>query len=128
MSEKILIAHTPDDERRTMCSVLREQGYFVRQCAGTSSLLEALEDSPAVLLLDAALSGNDRAEYWDEVAKFCTQRETACLVFSTMGEPSSSIRERLPWAMGVVHHPNDVDELAARVGDLVRIRRRRGGT
>ncbi|MDY6848657.1 MAG: SpoIIE family protein phosphatase [Thermodesulfobacteriota bacterium] len=123
MSEKILIAHTPDDERRTMCSVLREQGYFVRQCAGTSSLLEALEDSPAVLLLDAALSGNDRAEYWDEVAKFCTQRETACLVFSTMGEPSSSIRERLPWAMGVVHHPNDVDELAARVGDLVRIRR-----
>lgn len=108
-----------------MAQVLRDQGYFPVLAADQEATRQLLVDRPAVLLLDPDLPGGAERQFWTELEMGCRQNEAACLALLNAGRSLSALRERAPWLAGTLRLPLDRDDLAARLADVLTIRRLR---
>ena len=61
-TELIFIVDDDAPLRRLMKALLEDQGYAIREFGSGNALLEALDDSPALILLDVMMPGLDGLE------------------------------------------------------------------
>jgi phosphoserine phosphatase RsbU/P len=119
MAEKILVAQGDSGNPSKIQRLLRNQGYQLLGAASLSETAALLQQSPDLLLLDAALAA-DSALSLQQIGTLCCEAQIPALLFSSL--PDFSLQQRAPWAE-VLHRHENGPELLARIAGQLRLRR-----
>jgi putative two-component system response regulator len=116
-----------DDERQNcqiLTRLLTPHGYTVESASDGEAALEAIEDRPPdLILLDVQLPGLDGFEVCRRIKQRPATRLTPVVLVTGLHEREQKIRGIDVGADDFLSKPVDKQELIARVGSLVRLKR-----
>ncbi len=115
----ILVVEDDTTLREVIAEVLTGEGYQVVQACQTAQALEQINsEHPNLVLLDMALPGRSGLELLEEVKRAIPTREIPVLIMSGYALVLSDDIV-MQQADGTVAKPFDVDDLLARVEQLI---------
>jgi sigma-B regulation protein RsbU (phosphoserine phosphatase) len=123
MAEKILLAQQETDTSRSLCRLLRDEGYYILKAATLPETGRLLRELPDLLLLDTELGVHQPPQFWSELAMQFQQNNVSCLLFSSQGREPALIKSLDPWVSDTILQPVDPKEVRFKVSAQLTIRR-----
>lgn len=105
MAAELLIAHGETSVSTGLIGNLQRAGFGITSAVDISSARSALNQLPALLLLDLDLTGPDCPEL-PCLEQDCLISEIPCLSFSSSGMSSESMQQLVPWSSAPILLPD----------------------
>jgi putative two-component system response regulator len=120
----VLVVDDDESARHLLARLLSRQGYTVESAVDGVSALEAVQESePDVVLLDVMMPGLDGFEVCRRLKGDPATRLTPVVLVTGANDQAHRVEGLVVGADDFLAKPVDTDELLARVGALVRLKR-----
>ena len=123
-SPRVLVIDDDTPTRDLLCRLLRQYGYVCDEAVNGEAGLAALETHrPDLVLLDVQMPGIDGFEVCRRIKRRCETRLTPVVLVTGLNGRENKIEGIQAGADDFLSKPFDPQELIARVGSLVRLKR-----
>ena len=127
MAETILVVDDEADNRELLEGILAEDGYEVALAPdGATALARAAAEPPDLILLDLRMPGMNGLEVCEQLKRDPTTQAVPVIVVTAYGEVTHKEAALTRGADDFVTKPVNPEDLRARVGAMLKVRRIRG--